>query len=142
MGIMLSTGYFSLGNKPEAVIVQNIVTEPVYSTSPETSKYTKGMDANVFYHDTDGDGEEENILIYNCDLCNAPPRELAIIDNGELAFFFEGGNLEFTPLAPGSFSITEANIPRDGRTIITTYKFSTDIKKYETINQYTKNPND
>ena len=96
---------------------------PRYSTNEETGASARIMEADVVYFDTDGDGEEENIILYSCYLCNAPPREMAIIDDGELVFFYEGGQLNFIPVEPGSFIVDEANVPNDGRRIETQYRY-------------------
>jgi hypothetical protein len=103
---------------------------PRYSTNEETGASARIMEADVVYFDTDGDGEEENIILYSCYLCNASPREMAIIDDGELVFFYEGGNIEFIPVEPGVFIIDETNVPRDGRRIETTYRYDNIVKDY------------
>ena len=87
----------------------------------------------MVYFDTDGDGDEENIILYSCYLCNAPPREIAIIDDGELVFFYEGGQLNFIPVEPGSFIINETNVPRDGRRIETLFKYEDGSQNYVSI---------
>jgi len=103
---------------------------PRYSTNEDTGASARIMEADVVYFDTDGDGEEENIILYSCYLCNASPREMAIIDDGELVFFYEGGNIEFIPVEPGVFIIDETNVPRDGRRIETTYRYDNIVKDY------------
>ena len=103
---------------------------PRYSANEETGASARIMEADVVYFDTDGDGDEENIILYSCYLCNAPPREMAIIDDGELVFFYEGGNIEFIPVEPGVFIIDETNVPRDGRRIETTYRYDNVVKDY------------
>ena len=108
---------------------------PRYSTNEETGASARIMEANVVYFDTDGDGKEENIILYSCYLCNAPPREIAIIDDGELVFFYEGGQLNFIPVEPGSFIVDEANVPNDGRRIETQYRYNNDKSIYENISQ-------
>jgi hypothetical protein len=108
---------------------------PRYSTNEETGASARIMEANVVYFDTDGDGKEENIILYSCYLCNAPPREIAIIDDGELVFFYEGGQLNFIPVEPGSFIVDEANVPNDGRRIVTQYRYNNDKSIYENISQ-------
>ena len=106
-----------------------------YSTNEETGASARIMEADVVYFDTDGDGKEENIILYSCYLCNAPPREIAIIDDGELVFFYEGGQLNFIPVEPGSFIVDEANVPNDGRRIETQYRYNNDKSIYENISQ-------
>ena len=103
---------------------------PRYSTNEDTGASARIMEADVVYFDTDGDGKEENIILYSCFLCNAPPREMAIIDDGELVFFYEGGNIEFIPVEPRVFIIDETNVPRDGRRIETTYRYDNIVKDY------------
>ena len=103
---------------------------PRYSTNEDTGASARIMEADVVYFDTDGDGKEENIILYSCYLCNAPPRELAIIDDGKMVFFYEGGQLNFIPVEPGSFVIEEANVPSDGRNIENTYEFNAEKMNY------------
>jgi hypothetical protein len=111
---------------------------PTYTTNPETEQSARVMDADAVYFDTDNDGDEENILLYSCQGCNAPPREMVIIDDGQLVFHYEGANLEFIPEEAGSFTVDEANVPRDGRRIRTlfTYDDLTQVyTKTETISK-------
>jgi len=103
---------------------------PRYSTNEDTGASARIMEADVVYFDTDGDGEEENILLYSCEGCNAPPREMAIIDDGELVFFYEGGQLNFIPVEPGSFIVDEANVPNDGRRNGTQFGHNNDSNQY------------
>jgi len=103
---------------------------PRYSTNEDTGASARIMEADVIYFDTDGDGEEENIILYSCYLCNAPPREMAIIDDGELTFFYEGGELQFIPIKAGTFTINETNVPRDGRRIETEYLYDVNSNSY------------
>jgi hypothetical protein len=104
---------------------------PTFISNEETGASARIMEADVIYFDTDGDGDEENIILYSCYLCNAPPREIAIIDDGELVFFYEGGDLKFIPTKPGAFTIDEANVPRDGRRIETSYIYNKSTSIYE-----------
>ena len=107
---------------------------PTFISNEDTDASARIMEAEVIYFDTDGDGEEENILLYSCSGCNAPTREMAIIDDGELVFFYEGGELKFVPVESGTFIINETNVPRDGRRIVTKYQYSLEGKLYEEIN--------
>ena len=106
---------------------------PTFISNEETGASARIMEADVIYFDTDGDGDEENIILYSCYLCNAPPREIAIIDDGELVFFYEGGQLNFIPVEPGSFIINETNVPRDGRRIETLFKYEDGSQNYVSI---------
>ena len=106
---------------------------PHYSTNEETGASARIMEADVIYFDTDGDGEEESVLLYSCSGCNAPPREMAIIDDGELVFFYEGGNMKFKPVEPGVFIVDETNVPRDGRRIKTKYQYQPSTTSYEPV---------
>jgi len=106
------------------------VYTPTYITNKETGASARAMEADIIYFDTDGDGEEENILLYSCQGCNKPPREMAIIDDGRLVFFYEGGQLRFIPNEPGSFTVDETNIPADGRRIQTEFLFSAEGNDY------------
>lgn len=113
---------------PETISINEYVDS--YSTNEETGASSRIMEADVVYFDTDGDGEEENILLYSCQGCNAPPREMAIIDDGELTFFYEGGELQFIPIKAGTFTINETNVPRDGRRIETEYLYDVNSNSY------------
>lgn len=108
---------------------------PTFTTNEETGASARVMEADVIYFDTDGDGKEENILLYSCQGCNAPPRETAIIDDGELVFHYEGGNMKFMPVEPGVFIIDEANIPRDGRRIEKKFQYQSSTNSYELMTQ-------
>lgn len=113
---------------PETISINEYVDS--YSTNEETGASSRIMEADVVYFYTDGDGEEENILLYSCQGCNAPPREMAIIDDGELTFFYEGGELQFIPIKAGTFTINETNVPRDGRRIETEYLYDVNSNSY------------
>jgi hypothetical protein len=106
---------------------------PTFTTNEETGASARIMEADVIYFDTDGDGEEESVLLYSCSGCNAPPREMAIIDDGELVFFYEGGNMKFKPVEPGVFIVDETNVPRDGRRIKTKYQYQPSTTSYEPV---------
>jgi len=128
LGVTLPTSAFYTYS-----ITQTEVTEvytPTFVSNEETGASARIMEADVIYFDTDGDGKEENILLYSCQGCNAPPRELAIIDDGELVFFYEGGQLNFIPAEPGSFIVDEINVPKDGRRIETKFLFDTETNQY------------
>lgn len=118
---------------PDQIVTEVEEYTPRYSTNEETGASARTMEAEVIYYDTDGDGEEENIILYSCYLCNAPPREIAIIDDGELVFFYEGGDIEFIPVEPGVFIIDETNIPRDGRRIETHFEYENGSQNYVSI---------
>lgn len=117
-----------------AVIQQEDRLIPEYVTNTQTGASARIMETDIIYFDTDNDGDEENVILYSCYGCNAPPRELAIIDDGELVLFIEGGNLSFTPTAPGVFTISEANVPRDGSRISTKYSYDAESKTYSQEN--------
>lgn len=112
------------------LLVPTLKTANHQSLTLEESVSTSSLNAEVIYFDTDGDGEEENILLYSCQGCNAPPRELAIIDDGELVFFYGGGELQFIPVEAGVFIINETNVPRDGRRIESRYSYNKDTETY------------
>jgi len=136
LGVALTAGsiFIYLAAKPENPKAYT----PTYTTNPKTEQSARVMEADIVYFDTDDDGDEENILMYSCQGCNAPPREMAIIDDGKLVFFYEGANLKFIPEATGSFTIDEANIPRDGRRIQTQFTYdelTQGYKKPETISK-------
>ena len=116
---------------PDQIVTEVEEYTPRYSTNEDTGASARIMEADVIYFDTDGDGEEENVLLYSCQGCNAPPQELAIIDDGELVFFYEGGNIEFIPVEPGVFIIDETNVPRDGRRVETIYRYDNMVKDYK-----------
>jgi len=131
LGVAVTTGSFCLystiqSEKPETYA-------PTYITNNETGTSARNMEADIVYFDTDGDGDEENVLLYSCQGCNAPPREMAIIDDGELVFYYEGGNLEFIPDEAGSFIVNEANIPRDGRRIETEFHYDDSNASYRVV---------
>jgi len=113
---------------------------PTYVLNEETGTSARSMEAEIVYFDTDGDGDEENVLIYSCEGCNAPPREIAIIDDGELVFFYEGGNLQFIPVEPGLFIVDESNVPRDGRRIETQYSYDLASSTYKVVETLQKRP--
>ena len=128
LGVALPTSAFYTYSVTQTE--QTEVYTPTFITNEETGTSAPIMEADVIYFDTDKDGEEENILLYSCQGCNAPPREMAIIDDGEMVFFYEGGQLTFMPVEPGSFIIDEANVPNDGRRLKTKYSYSKDTGEY------------
>lgn len=128
LGITLTTCVFYIYTNTQTEEPEQYI--PTFTTNEETGASARVMEADVIYFDTDGDGDEENILLYSCQGCNAPPREIAIIDDGELVFHYEGGNMKFIPVEPGVFIIDEANVPRDGRRIETLYKYDQSISSY------------
>ena len=129
LGITVTTCAFYIYSSTQTEEAEQYI--PTFVTNEETGASARIMEADVIYFDTDGDGEEENILLYSCQGCNAPPRELAIIDDGELVFFYEGGELEFIPDEPGIFIIIETNVPRNSEHISTQYSFKSFSEGYE-----------
>jgi hypothetical protein len=128
IGIIITTCAFYIYSNTRTLESEKHTS--TFTTNEETGASARIMEADVIYFDTDGDGEDENILLYSCQGCNAPPREMAIIDDGELVFFYEGGELKFIPQKAGSFVISEARVPRDGRSLSTWYSYATSSSKY------------
>jgi hypothetical protein len=131
--LTLSLVYLADLFKKEDVLTETYI--PQFVTNQETGASGRLMEADIIYYDTDNDGKEENIILYSCNGCNAPPRELAIIDDGELTFSYEGANLKFIPIEPGAFTIDEANVPRDGRRIETNYFYDELTGRYAILNE-------